>query len=939
MILAAIEIENYKQYAGSHRVEFPEHGMVAITGPNGAGKTTLFEAIEWCLYGPRTIALGTIPPHGGVGMTRVRVTLQDPHDGRRHVVQRTLRNGISSAEAYAEDDPGQPAVQGPRDVTEYVARQLVGLPHGAFVSTFFTRQKELSFFGDRTPTERRVEVARLLGFQTVRDAQEEIGNERSQARQAALSLSAQYAEGSQNRDFPVEIAAAEAALEEARTREADATEASSAAEALVEHTRAALDALRALQEQDNELGTTLAGIAGQMTTAASRKDAAEAELSRLDQRSAERAMLVPKAQEVGALAFEVSLLDEQRERAERLRSLQETERAARERIGAIANRIGGLVSERPVDGMGCDGWYWSESDGTCPEQGINRLQRAAASLNPRAARDRVEALRTAQTAASAVTEKRDVCDRFRHLHETLAARRAVLLVPGDPGAAIAASQESARRAREASTAAKEQLARFGKSREDAIRLGQELRQHAQEPLCPTCARPLGAAEAERLAGLLDKEVRDIREAEDSLKREEKFAAKQIAEAERAEAEARQRHEELTSIDVRLGDGLEKIAEAEREHTRAVESLENALNAAATREAPTNEEIENARIFADRIDRIVGLLPLLDQFAEQATTTNREITEAGAAIAELGPVTYEASAHRTAQTALDRARAAVARIEQIDMELAGSARYEEQREASERELLELAERRTELESERAALDFDPARLRLAQEEEAAARASARVARDAASEARDALRDARAARNRVVEERDRLVKLAEEAERCGREADELERMYREFAEFDKFVADHVGPLLAETTERLLSLVTHGKYDRVRFDENYGIEVFDGDECFKLEGFSGGERDVVALCARLAMSELVGSSAVRPPRFLVLDEVFGSLDSDRRGQLLETLGSLAYGGHFQQMFIISHVDDVQLSPVMNEAWTIEERAGVSHVVRPHLLETATA
>ena len=41
---------------------------------------------------------------------------------------------------------------------------------------------------------------------------------------------------------------------------------------------------------------------------------------------------------------------------------------------------------------------------------------------------------------------------------------------------------------------------------------------------------------------------------------------------------------------------------------------------------------------------------------------------------------------------------------------------------------------------------------------------------------------------------------------------------------------------------------------------------------------------------MSELVGSSALRPPRFLVLDEVFGSLDSERRSQLLETLGSLA-------------------------------------------------
>ena len=939
MILAAIDIENYKQYAGSHRIDFPDQGIVAITGPNGAGKTTLFEAIEWCLYGPRTIALGTIPPHGGIGLTRVRVTMQDPHDGRRYVVQRTLRNGLSSAEAYAEDDPGQPVVQGPRDVTDYVARQLVGLPHGAFVSTFFTRQKELSFFGDRTPTERRIEVARLLGFQTVRDAQEEIGNERARARQAALSLNAQYAEGSQGRDFPAEIASAEVMLEEARAREADAAVASSAAESELEQTRAALDAWRGLQEQDHALGTTLTGITGEMATAVSRRDAATAELSRLDQRAAERAALVPEAEDGAALAFEVSLLEEQRERAERLRSLQGIGRAASERIAAIVHRVSCLVAECAADDMGCDGWFWSESDRTSPEQGIKRLLREATRVDPRTARDRVEAFQSAHAAASVAAEKSAVCDRFRRLHQTLAARRAALFAIGDPGEAIVAAQEAARRARESSIAAREQLARFGKSREDALRMGRELRQCAQEPLCPTCARPLGAAEAERLASLLDKEVQDIRKAEESLQREEKTASAQIAEAERAEAEARQRQDELTSIDVRLADGLEKIAEADAERSRAVDAFQQALRQATICESPTNEEIENARVFAERVERIAGLRPLLEELSEQTTAAAREIADTEVGITELGPVTYEAAAHRTAQAALERARAAVARIEQIDKELAGRARYEEQRDSSVRELLSLGEHRAELAAERAALGFDPARLRLAQEEEAAARAAARIARDEATEAREALRDARAARDRVVEERDRLVKLAEEAERCGREADELERMYREFAEFDKFVADHVGPLLAETTERLLSLVTHGKYDRVRFDENYGIEVFDGDECFKLEGFSGGERDVVALCARLAMSELVGSSAVRPPRFLVLDEVFGSLDSDRRAQLLETLGSLAYSGHFQQMFIISHVDDVQLSPVMNEAWTIEERGGVSHVVRPELLETASA
>ena len=664
-----------------------------------------------------------------------------------------------------------------------------------------------------------------------------------------------------------------------------------------------------------------------------------AELGRLDQREAERAALLPEAETVGPLAFEVSLLDEQRERAERLRSLQVIVRAATERIDAISRRVDRLVGECPVDGMALDGWSWGEDDSIRPEAGIERLLKTAASLDGRDARDRVDLLRQAFAAASVAAEKRQVCDRFRQLHETLSARRAELVAAGDPAAAIAAAQEMARRAREAGIAAREQLARLGSP---------ERTRYASDGSCASGRRSRSARHA--LARSAQRKPSDspgcsikrcgrfeIEEA--ARKQEESAAAAEAEDAERVEAEARGRLDELISIEARLTDGLEKIAEVDAEHDRAVDALQTALAAAGADVAPTKEEIETARVFAEGVERIVASLSLLEQLGEQAVAARQEIADAEIAIAELGPITYDTSAHRTAQESLERARAAATRIDQIDTELASRARYESQRDAAARELASLAERRTLLELERGALGFEEARLRLAQEDEAAARGAARAAREEAAQARDTLRDALAARDRVVAERDRLVRLAEEAERRGREADELERMYREFAEFDKFVADHVGPLLAETTERLLSLVTHGKYDRVRFDENYGIEVFDGDECFKLEGFSGGERDVVALCARLAMSELVGSSALRPPRFLVLDEVFGSLDSERRSQLLETLGSLAYGGHFQQMFIISHVDDVQQSPVMNEAWTIEERAGVSHVVRPESLTPALA
>ncbi len=153
--------------------------------------------------------------------------------------------------------------------------------------------------------------------------------------------------------------------------------------------------------------------------------------------------------------------------------------------------------------------------------------------------------------------------------------------------------------------------------------------------------------------------------------------------------------------------------------------------------------------------------------------------------------------------------------------------------------------------------------------------------------------------------------------------------EFTEFDRYVAARVTPALAEHTSELLAAVTEGKYDRVEFDENYGLRIYDADERFPVEAFSGGERDVAALCARLALSRLIGGQAAHPPGFLVLDEVFGSLDQDRRVQVLETLGTLATNTEaFRQLFIISHVDDVRTSPIFDEVWRVTEVEGVSRL-----------
>ncbi|MGI8405739.1 MAG: ATP-binding protein, partial [Thermomicrobiales bacterium] len=213
----------------------------------------------------------------------------------------------------------------------------------------------------------------------------------------------------------------------------------------------------------------------------------------------------------------------------------------------------------------------------------------------------------------------------------------------------------------------------------------------------------------------------------------------------------------------------------------------------------------------------------------------------------------------------------------------------------------------------------------QQELQSARLAERAAIDERHAAQIVVRDAHQALESLEKDQTRVAGLALSADQRQREADTFDRMYREFTEFDKYAAAHYTPILSDLTSELVREVTDGKYDRVEFDSNYGIEVFDGtEEHFSLATFSGGERDAIALCARIALSRMIGGQATSPPGFLVLDEVFGSLDRDRRTRLLDMLGALASTGDgFQQMFIISHVDDVRIAPMFDELWRVEETA----------------
>lgn len=930
MIICSLEIDNYKQYAGKHLIDFPEQGIVSVTGPNGAGKTTLFEAIEWALYNPNAIPLATIPPHEGVGHTTVRVTLQDPADGVRYVVQRELRRRATQAEIYREDNPSEPIVQGTRDVTRYVTRHLIGLPHDAFVSTFFTRQKELHFFGDRSETKRRTEVARLLGLEAVRDAQTLIGEERAAARGEAAMRRSEHNGLLGERDLMSEATGAEAAVVTARAQEEAAESASLEAEQAADLARREVDRWQDLQLQALEMERKVTAVSGQITTVEAARDAAIAELGRLEERAAERMGHAAVASRLGELTAAVESHEAERDRAQMLARLTEHQQAADTRITSITSRLATIVGDH-AGATQDPRWRWDDADLHAPLEAVQRLHAVSTETDPRGSRARVAALLDVVRLGEERDKQQQLADDFQRFLEKLRGNRAASIANGDPVQIAQQAQTAIAGARELERDARAKLAALQAARSEVERVNKELHDHAGDAACPVCSRELAPGEAERLIAERDAEIARLREAEQGEEQRVAQAQKEIAAGEDALRNAQKLQQELAKIEERIRNGEEKTDQAReivQDLARALAEAEQSSRATY----PVNfNNIEAAQTAADQQERLASLAGLLGQSERDLGEAQEASAHAREQAATLGSARYDAAAHKQANADLKAAQRAGHLIEQIDVDLARGPEYERRRDGAEAELGRLSSQRRALQAEQAALGFHLDRLQEARAHEGAARTLEQQARAARTQARHAVVEAEAALNHVRDDHAKLAALQELADRKTREADELSRMYDEFGEFDRYVARRVGPMLAETTERLLAQVTNSKYSQIRFDENYGIHVYDGDEDFPLSSFSGGERDVVALCARLALSEIVGSAAARPPRFLVLDEVFASLDVDRREQLLETLGVLANGGHFRQMFIISHVEDVQQSPVMNEAWTIIERDGSSHVERP--------
>jgi DNA repair exonuclease SbcCD ATPase subunit len=148
---------------------------------------------------------------------------------------------------------------------------------------------------------------------------------------------------------------------------------------------------------------------------------------------------------------------------------------------------------------------------------------------------------------------------------------------------------------------------------------------------------------------------------------------------------------------------------------------------------------------------------------------------------------------------------------------------------------------------------------------------------------------------------------EHDRIREEIELLEITREHLNGFTDHLLGVVRDQIQEETGHILSEITDGRYDTVILDDAFELLVHDLGGDFPVSRFSGGEQDDVAIALRIALSRYIAEMhELHDSTFLIFDEIFGSQDEERRGNIFRALRALE--PYFPQIFLISHVTEVQ-------------------------------
>ncbi len=418
--------------------------------------------------------------------------------------------------------------------------------------------------------------------------------------------------------------------------------------------------------------------------------------------------------------------------------------------------------------------------------------------------------------------------------------------------------------RERAVVMEAEISRLRKEAADLEEKTSEISSLGPESLCPTCGRQLGEQHGHLLTKLSGENSELSRRADalqkdlDDLREELDLASRRRRAMEMRKKKLQADVGELNRLSATVDNQEQRFAALEKELRQAQSSLD-AIGEVSF-DQPTYRELR---------DRITALRPM----AERCKALRGE----GSRLPQLEARCEEIGRTLSAKQAeLEGARADLAAVgySEGDMKVA-SAAYDAAFHAREAAYVQVSQRASELEL-----------------------------------AIERLED----RKRTLEE---VIAMERDiAERTGA-VERLATLEKVMTDFKQNVMERVVPTLSEVSSRLFSDMTDSRYGGIELDEDYEMQVYDGQEKFPLSRFSGGESDLANLSLRLAISRVLADRSGNDINFLILDEIFGSQDQVRKRNIMSTLNSLE--GQFHQIILISHIDDTK--DLMSNVITIKE------------------
>jgi exonuclease SbcC len=364
----------------------------------------------------------------------------------------------------------------------------------------------------------------------------------------------------------------------------------------------------------------------------------------------------------------------------------------------------------------------------------------------------------------------------------------------------------------------------------------------------------------------------------------------------------------------LGEALAQVTAHHAEELRAAAAAHQA--AAAARDAAVEAGRKLAAGLAER-KRELELARATEQRAARAAArvesaeaaikvAGDEVVTRQAELERLGDPGFDAEAHQRAKRAAEALQPAAVTLSEL--------RARAERGGVERGLAkEALERAAAADARAAAVEAEAATLGPADQALAVARERVRQAAETARRTHGEHQRAAAALDAALRRQQDLENALEAARARHEEVAELEeqaaylaRLADLMAAFRLHLVARLGRRLSiEAAELFAELTDHEYQDLVVDPEDYSIRIADQGTEYELARYSGSENDLASLSLRVAVSLVIAEGAGELG-LLVLDEVLGSLDRERRGRMLAALTTLQ--GRFRQVLLVTHNDEVK-------------------------------